>query len=156
MPGHADHQSAVVAPVGRPPFLAVGHQRLQVLLERGDVELLDLFPIVEGLAQRVGLAVVLVEDVEVEGIRPPIHARVAGGRIGAVHHRALAGSLHIVLTHIRLRSCLRSLKIGASCDIPPAEGGYGSVWAARNSPNLYSPVVPEHSQKGHGLNLSAR
>jgi hypothetical protein len=30
MPGHADHQAAVVAPVGRPPVLAVGHQGVQV------------------------------------------------------------------------------------------------------------------------------
>jgi hypothetical protein len=47
VPGHADHQAAVVAPVGRPPVLAVGHQRLEVFLQRRDVELLEFFAIVE-------------------------------------------------------------------------------------------------------------
>src|SRR5690606_22435011 len=30
VPSHADHQTAVMTPVGRPPLLAVGHQRLEV------------------------------------------------------------------------------------------------------------------------------
>jgi hypothetical protein len=71
VPGHADHQAAVVAPVGRPPVLAVGHQRVQVFLQRLDVELLDFFAVVEALAHRVGLGVVLVQDVEVQCLGPP-------------------------------------------------------------------------------------
>ena len=33
VPGHADEEAAVVAEVGRPPLLRVGHQRVQVLLD---------------------------------------------------------------------------------------------------------------------------
>ena len=88
VPGHADHQAAVMTPVGRPPVLAVGHQRVQVVLQRVDIELLDLLAVVEVLAHRVGLGVVLVQDVEVEGVGPPVHDRCAARRHCAVHHRA--------------------------------------------------------------------
>ena len=47
VPGHADEQAAVVSPVGRPPVLGVRHQRVEVLLDRGQVELLELLGIVE-------------------------------------------------------------------------------------------------------------
>ena len=89
VPGHADHQAAVVAPVSRPPGLAVGHQRLEILLECFDVEFLDLFPIVETSTHWVGLAVVLMQNVQTEGLRPPVHVRHAGRCRAAVHHRTL-------------------------------------------------------------------
>ncbi len=97
VPGHADHQAAVVAPVGRPPGLAVGHQGLEVVLERVDVELLQLFAVVETGAHRVGLAVVLMKDVEVEGLGPPVHPGHAGRGQAAVHDRALAGRTRLVV-----------------------------------------------------------
>ena len=97
VPGHADHQAAVVAPVGRPPVLAVGHQRLEVLLERLDVELLEFFAIVEVGAQRVGLGVVLVQDVEVQRLGPPVHVRTLSRRHAAVHDGAFAFVAHDVL-----------------------------------------------------------
>ena len=78
VPGHADHQAAVMAPVSRPPFLTVGHESGKVSLERGKVEMLDLFAIIETL-QRVGFSVVLVENIEVQRIRPPGHGRRADG-----------------------------------------------------------------------------
>jgi LysR family hydrogen peroxide-inducible transcriptional activator len=71
VPCQADHQAAIVAPVGRPPVLAVGHQRATCgFLERFEVELLHLFAVVKS-AHRVGLGVVLVQNVEVQGVRPP-------------------------------------------------------------------------------------
>jgi hypothetical protein len=91
MPGHADHQAAIVAPVGRPPVLAVGHQRMKVFLERLDVEFLDLLAVIEALAHRVGLGVVLMQDVEVKRIRPPRHHRGAHCGHPAVHNGAFAG-----------------------------------------------------------------
>ncbi len=91
VPGHADHEAAIVSPVGRPPRLAVRHQRVQVLLQCGDVELLQLLAIVEVGAQRVGLAVVLMEDVEVQRLGPPLDVRRADARVAAVHDRALPG-----------------------------------------------------------------
>ncbi len=49
MPGHADHQPAIMPPIGRPPGLAVGHQRPQVGLQGGDVERLQRLAIAETL-----------------------------------------------------------------------------------------------------------
>jgi hypothetical protein len=40
VPGHADEEPAVVAVVGRPPVLRVGHQGVEVLLDRLEIELL--------------------------------------------------------------------------------------------------------------------
>ena len=86
VPGHADEQSAVVAPVGRPPVLRVRHQRIQVLLQRGQVELPELLRIVEPLAHRVGLRGVLVQDPEVQPVGPPVAVRLgADGGSAAVH-----------------------------------------------------------------------
>jgi hypothetical protein len=98
VPGHADHQAAVVAPVRWPPVLAVGHQGLEVILQRFDVKLLDLFAVVEVRPQRIGLAVVLVQDVEVQGLGPPIHVRHAG-RCSAAVHDAFASTLHLIRIH---------------------------------------------------------
>ncbi len=56
VPGHADEEAAVVAEVGRPPLLRVGHQRVQVLLDGREVEALEGFGVVEVRAHRVGLA----------------------------------------------------------------------------------------------------
>ena len=92
MPGHADHQAAVVTPVRRPPVLTVGHQVHQVLLDRLDVELFDLFTIVVAVIQWIGFGIMLMQDVEVERIRPPCHDRGIGSRIAAMHHGAFSGS----------------------------------------------------------------
>ena len=72
VPGHADEQTAVMAPVGRPPVLRVGHQRAQILLQSGQIKLLEFFGIVEIGAHRVGLGGMLVQDIEIHLIRPPI------------------------------------------------------------------------------------
>src|SRR5690606_16838318 len=42
VPGHADHQPAVVPPIRGPPRLAVGHQGVQVLLQGRNVQLFEL------------------------------------------------------------------------------------------------------------------
>ena len=90
VPGHADHQAAVVAPVCRPPILAVGHQGGHILLEGGHVELLELFPVIETGPQRIGLGVVLMENVEVEALRPPRHVGLLAGGGTTVHDRAFS------------------------------------------------------------------
>ena len=53
VPGHADEERAVMAIIGRPPGLAVGHQRGQVALHRRVVERLERLGIVEVVAHRV-------------------------------------------------------------------------------------------------------
>jgi hypothetical protein len=63
MPSHADHEAAVVTPVGWPPRLAVNHESVQVFLERLDIELCKLGTIVKVSPERVGLLVMLVQDV---------------------------------------------------------------------------------------------
>ena len=40
VPGHADHQAAVMAPIRRPPILAVGHQALRTAFSASTIEFL--------------------------------------------------------------------------------------------------------------------
>ena len=108
MPGHADHQTAIVTPVGWPPVLAVGHQIGQVLLDRGEVEFLHLFTVVETGTHGVGLAVVLMQDVEIQRLWPPVHVRGTNGRVTTMHHRAFTGSRRSG-SHSGLQSWLRDL-----------------------------------------------
>ena len=88
MPRHANHQAAVVAPVRGPPVLAVGHERGQVVLQCRHIELFDFFAVIEVCPHGVGLGVVLVQDVQIEGLGPPSHGRVAHLGVGAVHDGA--------------------------------------------------------------------
>jgi len=90
VPCHADHQAAVVAPVRRPPVLRIRHQRLHVPLQRLDVQLLQLVTVVETRAQRIGLGIVLMQDVEIEGLGPPVLGRHRRRRDTPVHDGALA------------------------------------------------------------------
>ena len=62
VPGHTDHERPVMPVVGRPPGLAVGHQRLEVVLQRLIVELLERLGIVEVVAHRVGRDAALMKD----------------------------------------------------------------------------------------------
>ena len=102
MPGHADHQAAVMAPVGRPPVLAVGHQLGEVRLQRLEVELLHFLAVVEAL-ERVGLAVMLVQDVEVQRSSATTPStELPGHRDRAVHDRALAAAGALLLVHLTL------------------------------------------------------
>ena len=78
VPCHADHQSAVMTEVGRPPFLRFCHQRLQVLDDRIQVEGLEFLGVVEILAHRIGQTGIAVQDLNVQLARPP----VAVGRCG--------------------------------------------------------------------------
>ncbi|MPN19042.1 hypothetical protein SDC9_166408 [bioreactor metagenome] len=96
MPGHADHQATIVPPVGGPPGLAVGHEGLEVVLQGSHVQLLQLFTVVEAGTHGVGLGIVLVQDVQVQGLGPPLHGLAAGGGLGTVHDRALAGGLGLI------------------------------------------------------------
>ncbi len=75
VPRHPDEQPPVVAEVGRPPLLRVGHQRVEVLPHGLQVELLELLGVVELLAHRIGQGGVLVENPEVQLVRPPVPIR---------------------------------------------------------------------------------
>src|SRR5918911_1326310 len=54
-PGRAKEGGPLMAVVGRPPVLRARHQLDEVLLQRLEVERLELFRVVEVLAHRIGL-----------------------------------------------------------------------------------------------------
>ena len=60
-----------MAPVGRPPRLAVGHQGFEVGFQRVHVQGFQRLAVVKAGAQRIGFAVVLVEDVQIQRLGPP-------------------------------------------------------------------------------------
>jgi hypothetical protein len=97
VPAHADEQGAVVPVVGRPPVLRRGHHLEQVPLQRLDVERGELPRVVEVLAHGVGPGRVLVQDLQVELVRPPVLVRpgpgVLDGRCRDCRVLALAGAL---------------------------------------------------------------
>ena len=87
MPRHTNEQRPVVAKVGRPPLLRIRHQGMQILDHGIQVESLELFRVIELLAHRIGQRGMLVQDLQVHLIRPPINIRV--GFANAVSYRAL-------------------------------------------------------------------
>ena len=72
VPRHANEQPAVVAEVGRPPILRVRHQGMEILDHGIQVEALEFLGVVERLAHRIGQAGVLVENLKVQLVRPPV------------------------------------------------------------------------------------
>ena len=75
VPRHADEERAVVAVIRRPPVLRVGHQGGEVLLHGREVEALECLGVVEVRAHRAGLGGMLVQDFEVQLVRPPVVVR---------------------------------------------------------------------------------
>jgi hypothetical protein len=85
VPGHPDHQRAVVAEVRRPPVLRGGQNLGDVLLDGRQVEVAERLGVVELLTERVRDDRVLREDLQVEPLRPPLTVSAAlGGVCGAL------------------------------------------------------------------------
>ena len=102
VPGHADEERPVMAVIGWPPLLRGGHQRVDVLLERCHVQLLELFGIAEARAHRVRQGRVLMKDLQVQLVRPPVAVRSDRGRgrgAGPVDDRALACGRAVISIH---------------------------------------------------------
>ena len=111
VPGHADEQGAVVSVVGRPPVLAVGHQGIEILADRLEVEAPELGRVVEPVAHGIHERRVLLQDLQVELVRPPDLVGDEAGRqgpAGTVHHGTTAGS-------VCGRSVHHSLRVIRSC-----------------------------------------
>ena len=88
-----------MTPVSWPPFLTVGHQGQHILFERFKIELLDRFPIIEVRPHGISLEVVLMEDVQVERLGPPVHVGHAAFCRTAVHDRTFAFAIFLQVTH---------------------------------------------------------
>ena len=72
VPGHPDHQTAIMAEISRPPVLGIRHQGVQVRDNSIQIEAFELLGVIEILAHRVGERRVLVENLNVELVRPPV------------------------------------------------------------------------------------
>jgi hypothetical protein len=72
VPRHADEERPVVTKIGRPPLLRIRHQRVEVLLDRREIELFELGCVVEVRAHRIRERGVLVEHFQVELVGPPL------------------------------------------------------------------------------------
>ncbi len=99
VPGHPDEEPPVVTVIGRPPVLRVGHQRIEVLLQGLQVEFLEFLSVVELLAHRIAHVRVLMKNLEVQLVRPPVPVRCAtagSGFVSFARYRALAIFIHKV------------------------------------------------------------
>jgi hypothetical protein len=75
VPGHADEKRTIVAEVRGPPFLRMGHQFPEVLLQCSKVEAPERLGVVEARVHRIGLAGVLAEEVQPQLLGPPVIIR---------------------------------------------------------------------------------
>lgn len=86
MPCHTNEQPAIMAPVSRPPVLRIRHQRVEVLFQRGVVQFRECFRIVEIRPQRIRCRCMLVQQVRVQLVRPPVAIGTrTGHRLRALH-----------------------------------------------------------------------
>ena len=89
-----------LAGTGHPPLVEV---RGEVFI---GIEAFDRLAVIKIMPQRIGLAVVLVQDVEVQGIRPPFHGLHAGRCSASVHDRTFSRRTCVFVFHVSLL-CLR-------------------------------------------------
>ena len=105
VPCHADEERAIMPVIGRPPFLCVGHQGEDFLPQHIEVNRLESLGIAVGRPHRVRQRRILMQDLQVQLIRPPVPVRPhteCGVLDPPVHHGAF-----VLLVHPCLR-CLAS------------------------------------------------
>ncbi|CAH0051098.1 unnamed protein product [Clonostachys solani] len=135
VPGHADEETAVVAEIGWPPILGVGHQGRQVGLEGIVVEALELLGIVKVGAEGIRGNSVLAQDVEAELLGPPVAV------LGAAASDVGLGVGALALTH------------------GDEAGAYRAVWGEEKSSWFWSPEVRsgyQSSKERHRQNRKQR
>src|SRR5262249_41537319 len=88
VPRHANEEAAIVAEIGRPPILRIRHQGVQVLEYGIEVETFEFLGVVELSAHRIASGRMLIEDLKVELVRPPVAVGVRTA--SAAVERALA------------------------------------------------------------------
>ena len=72
VPRHPNEETSIMTEIRRPEVLGVGHERMEILLEAPVVECLERGGIIKILVLRVGGIRVLAEDIELQGIGPPV------------------------------------------------------------------------------------
>ncbi len=120
VPGHANEERAVMPIVGRPPGLRLGHDGEDVLLHGVEVEFLEFGSVVELLARGVRQGGVLVEDLQIQLIRPPVairpgHRSLSLLRLGLKFGRHYC--LHSLVCIFSRRSCLQVTRIRNACKV---------------------------------------
>ena len=149
MPGHADKERAIVAIVGRPPRLRVGHQRMQITDDRMQVEGREGLGVVEVRFHRVRLVGMLMKNPEVELIRPPVGVRTATGHrrgCGGPVHRTFRVSRHAVRSSRKNSEQYRAIVYRPS---PP------SVTSADTSRESVAVRIPSHRHVRARVRISA-
>ena len=82
VPRHAYKKRPVVTVIRRPPILRAGHQRMQVLDNRVQIQALELFRVVKPFAHRIGLGRMLVQNLQIQLIGPPVCVGRGSSRSG--------------------------------------------------------------------------
>ena len=97
VPCHADEKRTIMPIIGWPPLLRVGHETMQILLQRLVIKRIERLGIVKIRIHRICLGRMLVQDVEIELVRPPIPCcGTASGciRQSPMHYRASVFTIH--------------------------------------------------------------
>jgi hypothetical protein len=74
---------------------------VHVALQSWDVELLEFLSVVKIRAERVGLGVMLMQDSEIQCLRPPGGVSASGLRVCPMSDWALRGVLHQMILQLR-------------------------------------------------------
>ena len=123
----ADKETTVMTKVGRPPFLGVGHDGIDVLLEGLVVDRFKGLGIVEVSAKWIGDGSLLAENIELQRIGPPVtvsHATAAS--VGETVSRTLALG-HFERFNVKVPFVFSDLKRNRSRSVSAGEeeGGGG-------------------------------
>ena len=146
VPRHANEERPVMAIIGRPPILRIRHQGMQILDHGIEVEGLEFRRIIERHAHRIGLGGVLVENMQVQLVRPPITIDPGQNSLvslAAAHDRALAFVRHFLSSLcFDLRQTSRSSVryLSGPCQSPGPLAGMTSTSCA-GAGTLYRPIA---------------
>ena len=128
-----------MAVVGRPPVLRRGHQREDVRFHGLQVEALERLGVVEPLAHGIGRGRVLVEDRQVQPVRPPElvrHAPDNGVPADPAAHRALTYGVH-AHSNRGLR-CRGAGEMGSRCSSVQSTRNHIPVFPCRPDKSPYT------------------
>ena len=97
MPCHADEEGAVMAVIGWPPVLGLGHQGHHIGFQGIEVQSLESRSIVKAVSHGARQAGMLMQHLQIELVRPPIAIRLRpdfSGLTAAMHDWTFALGFH--------------------------------------------------------------